>query len=71
MIFFEYSVNNYLFLQPEVGALTGPTLDTKAVSGEVFLPDTPINLINAGKFLKIPYIIGVNNEEGILATRSK
>ncbi|KDR24380.1 Esterase FE4 [Zootermopsis nevadensis] len=55
-------------LLPEVGALTGPTLDTKAVSGEVFLPDTPINLINAGKFLKIPYIIGVNNEEGILAT---
>jgi carboxylesterase type B len=60
-----------VFLQPKADALTGPTLDTKAVSGDVFLPDTPMNLINAGKFLKIPYITGVNNEEGILATHSK
>jgi carboxylesterase type B len=51
--------------------LIGPTLDTKAVSDEVFLPDTPLNIINSGQFLKIPYVTGINNEEGILVTRSK
>lgn len=57
-------------LQPKIDALIGPTLDTKAVSDEVFLPDTPLNIINSGQFLKIPYITGINNEEGILVTRT-
>jgi carboxylesterase type B len=51
--------------------LIGPTLDTKAVIDEVFLPDTPLNIINSGRFLKIPYVTGINNEEGIMVTQSK
>ncbi|KAJ4438858.1 hypothetical protein ANN_14811 [Periplaneta americana] len=57
------------YLQPRVAAIIGPTVDSKARSGEVFLPDTPINLISEGKFLKIPYITGINNEEAVMFTQ--
>ncbi|KAJ9598083.1 hypothetical protein L9F63_026814 [Diploptera punctata] len=48
--------NNYL----------SPTLDSKAAPGDMFLPDTPLNLINSEIFNKVPYIAGTNSQEGIM-----
>ncbi|PSN30761.1 hypothetical protein C0J52_25602 [Blattella germanica] len=61
--------DDYLFkhlIRPRIGPLIGPTLDTKAQPGNVFLPDLPINIINSGNYHKIPYITGMNSEEAIL-----
>ncbi|PSN50221.1 hypothetical protein C0J52_07808 [Blattella germanica] len=43
-----------------------PTLDTKSPPGNVFLPDTAINILNSGLFNKVPYITGVNSAEGMV-----
>ncbi|KAJ9588457.1 hypothetical protein L9F63_018190, partial [Diploptera punctata] len=43
-----------------------PTLDSKAAPGDMFLPDTPLNLINSEIFNKVPYIAGTNSQEGII-----
>ncbi|XP_069678766.1 uncharacterized protein [Periplaneta americana] len=56
-------------LMPFSGTVCKPTQDTNAASGEIFLPDSPMNLINKGKFLEVPYMTGVNSEEGIILTK--
>ncbi|XP_069678273.1 esterase FE4-like [Periplaneta americana] len=43
-----------------------PTSEINITSDEVFLPDKPINMINAGNFNKVPYVTGVASREGIL-----
>lgn len=35
-------------------------------SDEAFLTDTPANLFKDGKFQDVPWIVGVNQEDGLL-----
>ena len=42
-----------------------PILD-KDIVAEPFLPDEPLNLIQEGRYNKVPMIIGSNRDEGIL-----
>ncbi|KAJ9593456.1 hypothetical protein L9F63_014985, partial [Diploptera punctata] len=51
---------------PKMGALYGPTMEPNTWSSQAFLPDTPINIINSGKYFKGPYITGMNSEEALL-----
>ena len=53
------------------GAVVGPTVDSVAGIGSSFLPDTPIKLIRKGKFQRVPFVVGVNSEEGIVEARSE
>ncbi|XP_069678271.1 juvenile hormone esterase-like isoform X1 [Periplaneta americana] len=43
-----------------------PTTEINITNDEVFLPDMPINMINAGNFNKVYYLIGVTSREGII-----
>ncbi|KAJ4435645.1 hypothetical protein ANN_18261 [Periplaneta americana] len=43
-----------------------PTTEINITNDEVFLPDMPINMINAGNFNKVYYMIGVTSREGII-----
>lgn len=43
-----------------------PVIELEEHNDEVFLPDSPINLIRNGKFHKVPIIIGVTSKEGKL-----
>jgi hypothetical protein len=38
---------------------------------EVFLPADPIDLITQGKFCKVPFLAGVNSNEGLLSLRGR
>jgi len=54
-------------------AYFGPTVEyDEDEDGDAFLPDLPQNIINSGNISKVPWICGVNSEEGILhAARKK
>nr|CAD7589626.1 unnamed protein product [Timema genevievae] len=41
-----------------------PSLEYDVEGEEIFLPDRPITLLQAGLFNKLPYISGVNSKEG-------
>ncbi|PSN47919.1 hypothetical protein C0J52_03361 [Blattella germanica] len=43
-----------------------PTVDAMAPEGEVFLPDTPRNMLNAGEFRNVPFLAGLTSNEGII-----
>lgn len=43
-----------------------PTVDKFAAAHEVFLPAHPYDLISAGKFQHVPYIMGANSMEGLI-----
>ncbi|XP_069678272.1 juvenile hormone esterase-like isoform X2 [Periplaneta americana] len=47
-----------------------PTTEINITNDEVFLPDMPINMINAGNFNKVYYLIGVTSREGIIIVQS-
>ena len=42
-----------------------PTVET-VIDEETFLTDTPLNLLKAGKFLQIPFMIGMNLDDGLV-----
>ncbi|XP_069678276.1 juvenile hormone esterase-like [Periplaneta americana] len=46
-----------------------PTTEINTTDEEVFLPDTPINILKAGNFNKVSYLTGVTSREGIMDTR--
>jgi len=52
----------------EVDAIFGPSIeqvdDATKAKGNVFLPDSPTKLYKSGKFNHVPWIAGVNSEEG-------
>ncbi|PSN48039.1 hypothetical protein C0J52_09101 [Blattella germanica] len=44
-----------------------PTIEAGQVEGEeVFLAESPIDLMTQGRFHKVPYITGINSHEGLL-----
>jgi len=46
-----------------------PTVEVENREQEVFLPADPIDLITQGKFYKVPFLAGVNSNEGLLSLR--
>ena len=44
-----------------------PTVDVVPGNNDVFLPAHPYDLIIAGKFHHVPYIIGANSVEGLIS----
>lgn len=55
-----------------IGALTFvPSKEEKIEGVEQFLPDHPHKLILDGNFNKVPTIIGVNSDEGVLFATGK
>jgi hypothetical protein len=49
-----------------------PTLETEAQHGEeVFLTGKPLDLMQEGRFHKVPFISGVTSHEGMLIMRGK
>jgi len=42
-----------------------PTKDISQNVEDIFLPDSPTNIILQGKFHKIPFMIGVTSKEGM------
>ncbi|PSN30981.1 Carboxylesterase 3A, partial [Blattella germanica] len=48
-----------------------PTVDIMAPAGEVFLPDTPRNMLNAEQVRNVPYIAGFTSNEGILLLKGE
>jgi hypothetical protein len=48
--------------------LTPYSLPTKESrnNGEVFLPDSPHNIIKTGKFCDVPLIAGISSHEGMV-----
>ncbi|KAJ8734928.1 hypothetical protein PYW08_014178 [Mythimna loreyi] len=49
--------------------LFSPCVERK-ISGEVFLDDSPVNIIKKGKYKKVPILIGTSNMEGSLQIRN-
>jgi hypothetical protein len=47
-----------------------PTTDSES-SGDVFLASPPSELLDAGKFSKVPMMAGFTSHEGILARNCK
>lgn len=47
-----------------------PTIDSES-AGEVFLPESPRQLLDSGNLSTVPLIAGVTSHEGILALNSK
>jgi hypothetical protein len=43
-----------------------PTVDKFSAADEVFLPAHPYDLVNAGMFQHVPYIMGDNSMEGLI-----
>jgi hypothetical protein len=43
-----------------------PTVDKFATADEVFLPAHPYDLVSAGVFQHVPYIVGANSMEGLI-----
>jgi hypothetical protein len=37
----------------------------------VFLPDEPLILLKEGRFNRVPWIVGMNSEEGIVVSASR
>lgn len=51
----------------------GPSVETIPLDGNmtnIFLPDTPTNLLKTGNFNKVPWLTGVNSAEAILQSYS-
>ena len=47
-----------------------PTVEA-IVDAETFLPDHPQKLMKAGKFTKVPLLLGGNAHEGLLSSQGK
>ncbi|KAJ4435644.1 hypothetical protein ANN_18260 [Periplaneta americana] len=48
-----------------------PTTESNTTKEEVFLPDTPINILKAGNFNKVSYLTGVTSREAIIGLRKE
>jgi hypothetical protein len=48
-----------------------PTVEVENREQEVFLPADPIDLITEGKFYKVPFLAGLNSNEGLLSLRGR
>jgi hypothetical protein len=49
-----------------------PTLETGAQNGEeVFLTGKPLDLMQEGRFHKVPFVCGITSHEGMLIMRGK
>jgi carboxylesterase type B len=48
-----------------------PTVEAENGQQEAFLPADPIDLIRQGKFHKVPFLAGVNSNEGLLSLRGR
>nr|CAD7193843.1 unnamed protein product [Timema douglasi] len=48
-----------------------PTTEYPVKGEDVFLPDSPWKLLETGKFKKLPFITGINRDEGIITVLSK
>ncbi|XP_046426320.1 esterase E4-like [Neodiprion fabricii] len=47
-----------------------PTVEKGVKSEEVFMPDSPLNLLKSGNFNKVPFITGYNSHEGYFFTKA-
>jgi carboxylesterase type B len=46
-----------------------PTVEVGNKEEEIFLPADPIDLITQGKFHKVPFLTGINSNEGLLCLK--
>jgi carboxylesterase type B len=46
-----------------------PTKEIFQDRREIFLPDSPTNIISQGKFHKVPMMIGATSNEGMFVTK--
>jgi carboxylesterase type B len=66
--------NHFYFLQEKhpLPLYFSPTNEKENESGEeIFLPDSPTNMIAQGRLHEIPFLIGVTSAEGIFLLKGK